>query len=456
VFDYIRKHDLLQAGDRVGVAASGGADSVALLRILLELRRELGIVLSTVHLNHKLRAAESDADEQFVCDLAAGHDLPIISESCDVKSHAAKNKLSLETAARELRYEFFRNALAREPLNKIATAHTIDDQAETVLLKMARGAGTRGLAGIYPKISSQHSALSILPGKAIVRPFLGTQRSEIEAYLREIGQSWREDSSNRELRHMRNRMRHEILPSLERDVNPRVREALAEAAEVFRGEEEFWSHKISELLPQVWTRSGEGGTLNWSKVEKLGLAVQRRVLRAAAESLGLNLEFRHVEDLLALSAEGNRVVLPGGWSALRIRKEILFERGNKEPKAYSYTLQIPGKVAVPEAKVMIEAVLVSAENELFSGDGLLDRHRAGDGLTVRNWQPGDRFNPPHAREPKKIKELLQDRHITGYEKKLRAVVANGSEVVWVSGLGVDRRFQAKGRRGVQILESPLR
>src|ERR1700756_2191355 len=192
VLDYIRKHDLLAAGDRVGVAVSGGTDSVALLRILLELRRELGIVLSVVHLNHQLRGAESDADEQFVRELAVPHGLPIISENCDVKFHAAKNKLSLETAARQLRYQFFRNALAGEPLDKIATAHTIDDQAETVLLKITRGAGTRGLAGIYPKISTQHSAISAQQGKAVVRPLLATRRSEVEAYLREIGQSWRE------------------------------------------------------------------------------------------------------------------------------------------------------------------------------------------------------------------------------------------------------------------------
>src|SRR5580700_8902619 len=150
---YIRKHVLLKPGDRVGAAVSGGADSVALLRLLLELRRQLGIVLSVVHLNHKLRGAESDVDQAFVSDLAQRHQLELHCESADAAAYAAEKHLSLETAAREVRYAFFRRLLQQDCVNLIATAHTVDDQAETVLLKLVRGAGTRGLAGIYPRLS---------------------------------------------------------------------------------------------------------------------------------------------------------------------------------------------------------------------------------------------------------------------------------------------------------------
>ena len=290
----------------------GGADSVGLLRILLELRSELGIVLSVVHLNHKLRGEESDGDEGFVRYLADAHGLEFICESRDVKAYAAEKKLSLEAGAREVRYEFFREAL--ENLDRIATAHTLDDQAETVLMKLARGAGTRGLAGIYPEVAvsrqpsavrkiqgSEYSARSFATAKAIVRPLLSVRRERLIEYLGEIGQAWREDSSNRDLRHTRNRVRHGILPRLEENVNPAVREALAEAAEIARGEEEYWTGEVARLLPLAWDRTERGGSLHFDRLPLAGLAVRRRLLRAAGEALGMDLEFRHVEEVLGLA-----------------------------------------------------------------------------------------------------------------------------------------------------------
>ena len=170
VVDYIRKHKLLQAGDRVGLAVSGGADSVALLRLLVGLRRELGAVLAVVHFNHQLRGEESDADERFVADLAARHSLELHSASGDVAKHAAEKHLSVETAAREMRYTYFRRLLAESRLNRIATAHTLDDQAETVLLRLVRGAGTRGLAGIYPQLLLVGSRSAEESGPHVRRP----------------------------------------------------------------------------------------------------------------------------------------------------------------------------------------------------------------------------------------------------------------------------------------------
>ena len=150
VLAYIRRERLLHAGDRVGIAVSGGADSVALLRIMLELRPELGIVLSVVHFNHQLRGDEADADQQFVTELAHQHKLDLHLGSSNVATHARSHHLSTEAAARQLRYQYFRQLFEEKKLNRIATGHTLDDQAETVLLRLVRGAGTRGLAGIYP------------------------------------------------------------------------------------------------------------------------------------------------------------------------------------------------------------------------------------------------------------------------------------------------------------------
>jgi len=245
VLAYVRKQDLMRAGDRVGIALSGGADSVALFRLMLELRQEIGVVLSLIHLNHKLRGAESDADEAFVRQFAQSHGLELICDRRDVTVRATECELSLEAAGRALRYEYFRSAL-EGGLNRIATAHTLDDQAETSLLKLARGSGTRGLAGIWPKVAASHRLSPVSEDEkhgdpSIVRPLLGTRRQDLRIYLAEIGQSWREDSSNRDLRHTRNRIRHGILPRFERHVNPRVCETLAETAEIARSEEEYWA-----------------------------------------------------------------------------------------------------------------------------------------------------------------------------------------------------------------------
>jgi tRNA(Ile)-lysidine synthase len=495
VLGYIRKHDLLRAGDRVGAAVSGGADSVGLLRILLELRQELGIVLSVVHLNHKLRGAESDADEQFVRELAATHGMEVVCESRDVKAYAAEKKLSLEAAAREVRQASFANCI-RGGLDKVATAHTLDDQAETVLMRIVRGSGFRGLQGIQLRIEVQDEGEEVCG--AIVRPFLSVRRSAARDYLAEIGQSWREDSSNQDDRFRRNRVRRLLMPLLEREFNPAVAERLAELAEIARGEEEFWARECGTLMSQMsttgkpeWanffytpiaTASNPEGTPDPGLLEKMGqpgpiimnigldlqrfrnlsLGAQRRLIQSL-DDFGMPLEFKHINDIIELTSDENtgdkEIRLPWGWRAVRTAQELQFLTADlrteeRIPTSYEYPLAVPGAVTVWEAGVVLDAVLVNAEQGHQSVD-LVDPNLLPGGLIVRNWHAGERFWPSHTKEPKKIKELLQDRHITGDEKKRWPVVASGDEIVWVRGLGVRRDLQAKDGSGVLIQESQI-
>jgi len=469
VLEYIRKHELLRAGDRVGAAVSGGADSVAMLRVLLELRRELGIVLSLVHFNHQLRGAESDADERFVAELAGQHRLQLHCERGDVSAYAAAKHLSVEAAARELRYKFIRRLLAGK-LNRVATAHTLDDQAETVLLRIVRGAGSRGLAGIYPQLSvgssqfpgdAQASAISHpAPTASIVRPMLGCRRTALENYLREMGQDWREDKSNRDLRHARNRVRHGILPRLERNLNPAVREALAETAEIARAEEEYFEQEVAGLVQSHSDEKGLAQSFNLAELRKLPLALQRRVVRAAGEQLGLSLEFRHVEEVLGLIADhaGRRsVVLPDGWRAARTREALRFEAASSEKQAdYNYCLTVPGSVAVPELGSRFEARFVQRTSaEVYNPEHLLNRELLAEELRVRNWHPRDRFWPAHSKAPKKVKELLQDRHVVAEERKHWPVVVSGEKLVWLRGFPAPAELQAKGGAGIVIREEPF-
>jgi tRNA(Ile)-lysidine synthase len=438
VLVYILREGLLHAGDRLGVAVSGGADSVALLRIILDLRQDLGIVLSVVHFNHQLRGEEADADEQFVTQLAHRHKLELFAGTHDVAAHARSHHLSTEAAARQLRYQYFGQLFEEKKLNRIATGHTLDDQAETVLLRVVRGAGTRGLAGIYPQLSVHGSQFSV------IRPLLHTRRNLLETYLGEIGQDWREDSSNRDLRHARNRVRHGIVPRLERTLNPAVRETLAETADIARWEEEYWQNEVARALPAVW----HAGRLVLKPAELAALpwALRRRVVRAAGESLGLNLEFRHVEEILDLHQHGPRsAMLPQGWLLSATRDGLQFappSRAAATNSGYEYKLAVPGDTHVPEAGVCFEVARVSGSAAPgYNPDHMLDPALLQQELTVRNWRAGDRYWPAHSKAPRKIKELLQERKLTGTERKLWPVVVSGQEIVWVRGFPTPARLR---------------
>jgi tRNA(Ile)-lysidine synthase len=285
---------------------------------------------------------------------------------------------------------------------------------------------------------------------------LGTRRKEIEHYLLGLGQSWREDGSNRDLRHMRNRVRHGILPRLERYLNPAVREAFAETAEIARAEEDHWETEVARVLPLV--REAEG-LLNLSVLVGLPLALRRRVVRAASESLGLRLDFQHVEEILALGSErggsAKSTGLRDGWVVARKKGELQFELRRKTPGKleYEYRLSVPGSVEVREIESRFETVLVPGNAaERYNPEDLLDRSLLEPELKVRNWRPGDRFWPAHTKTAKKIKELLQERKVSGPERKLWPVVVSGTDVVWVRGFQVPAQLRPRRVEAVLIRE----
>ncbi len=495
VLEYVRKQRLLNAGDRVGVAVSGGADSVALLRVMLELQRELGAVLSVVHFDHKLRGAESDADQQFAAELAAKHKLELTCDSGNVAEYAAKKRLSLETAAREMRYAYFERLLAETSLDRIATAHTLDDQAETVLMRLIRGTGMRGLGGIHPEIIVKNAGEEVCG--TIVRPMLGVRRRELQRYLAGLAQAWREDSTNADVKYTRNRVRHILMPLLEREFNPAIAERFSEFGEIAREDEKAWRKESNKLIgpmmrlstpewahgvymgfappvspavvpdAKVLEKVKEPGpwlmnvALDLEKLLAQPVSVQRRILQFF-ENAFMPLEFRHVEAILQLvgdeSKEGKELRLPYGWTAVRRGKELQFltpDQRERIPTDYAYEFPVPGTVTVWEANVVLEALIIPRSANTEDKEELLDTGLTEKGLCVRNWQPGDRFWPAHTKSPCKIKELLQDRHVTGENKKLWPVVASGSEIVWVRGLRPPAHLRPKrgSREALLIRES---
>lgn len=467
VLAYIRERRLIHPGERIIVAVSGGADSVALLRVLVELRPELAMGLSVAHFNHKIRGPEAESDEEFVRTLAGRFELEYHSGCGDAPAYAREHKMSLETAARELRHQWFAGLLRQSRGDRIATAHTLDDQAETVLMRVLRGAGPRGLAGIAPWQRE----------KSLVRPMLGVSRPDVESWLKSLGQPWREDSSNRDLHHTRNRIRHELLPALQRDYNPAIRETLADLAEIAGAEEDYWNTEVAALTARLvhFGKPSRSGRSNASSEEilavelkalsSLPLALQRRLLRWITARLGIALEFRHIHELLEFAAQqkpGKTLELPGGLAAARTLRELQIGRRRQHAPVleYCYSLGIPGEVSIVELGLGLRAQLVSTAEQLsrynLPNHRLLDRASLAPELTVRNWRAGDRYFPAHTRYPKKVKELLQrgriGHELLPHERALWPVIESAGEIVWMRGFPVPGAFAARSGEAVLIEE----
>jgi tRNA(Ile)-lysidine synthase len=481
VLKTIRKQESMRAGDRVAAAVSGGADSVALLCLLLQLRAELGIVLSVAHVNHKLRGEEADEDARFVAKLAEQYGLEL--DACEAPVDGSRRSgigpeigsgksSGIEAGARELRYGFFRKLAREGRVTKIATAHTLDDQAETVLLRIFRGTGIRGLSGIHPRIIFEEQGRAF---GEVVRPLLGFRRAALQEFLRERGQSWREDSSNRDIAFLRNRVRHRLLPMIGEEFGEAAIEHMSELAEIARAEEEQWAvaswqwpastqYSVPSTQCAVTPDAGKSSlampakasvpkaNLSVAPLLALSLAAQRRLVRAWLEMNvpDLSISFRLIEEALELArgAAGKKIELLGGLNLRRGGQELLLELeplgGRSDAAEYEYALAVPGAVEVPELGARIEARVVDAGGVPEDERGeLLDMGRMPKEVLIRNWRAGDRFWPAHTAEAKKVKELLSDRHATGAEKKLWPVaVAEGSGLVWMRGFAVPAALRA--------------
>ena len=417
---------LFKPGLRLAVGLSGGADSVALLRLLAARASELGLVLSVAHLHHGLRGDEADRDQEFCAGLAASLDLGFHTHRVDVGAEATLHHESIEEAARRVRYAWFRQLMASGMVDAVATAHTLDDQAETVLGKLLRGAWTEGISGIHPVVNFAEGC--------ILRPLLGASRSEIELYLAGLGQEWREDSSNRDLVFTRNRLRHELLPELEQ-WNPQIRKQLTQMAELARAEESWWQSEMVRLAPQMLLtgRAVRGGGRAGTDDEGIALdvvrlgaqppALQRRLLRDAAGRLGVSLDFDGVESLLHLVTDGRagqRLSLAGMLGAERTPREIRLSRNLGQTAAAKQNeevqLPIPGEAIAFGRRFLTQAMQASVP------------------ATIRNWKPGDRVTLRYSSGPRKIKEVLERLKITGTDRGQWPVVEWQGKIVWMQGV----------------------
>lgn len=426
----------LRVGTRVAVAVSGGADSVGLLRALHREAAELGLVLAVAHVHHGIRGAEADEDERFVGDLADDLGLELWAHRVETPAVARERKQTLEEAARELRYAWFRELLAQGKFDAVATAHTLDDQAETVLHRLLRGAWTEGLGGIHPVV---HCARG-----SILRPFLETRREEIREWLQQRGQPWREDVTNQDTAHTRNRIRLDLMPRLG-EYNPQVAEQLARLATIARDEESWWDAELARILPglvlpgkpvrgggrAVSTHPEEGSAgIELERLRALAPAVRRRVLRAAAKRLGCALNFEQTERLMAMcepEAAKKQELGAGLWAEKSARELRLVRKGASREEAIATE---PVEVSIPgEASgfgVRLRMVLAENASTASPGTVVLRTPRAGDRVRIR-----------HSRGAKPLKEIFERMQVEPEARKTWPVLEWQRQIVWMKGVELE-------------------
>ena len=447
---------LVPQGGSVLVALSGGADSVALLFLLraLEAAGDARIA-GAAHLNHQIRGADADDDEAFCAALASRLGIPFVAGRVDVRTLARAQKRSLEDAARVARYAFLERAADGLSADVIAVAHTRDDQAETFLLRLLRGAGTRGLAAIHPR----HGR--------VIRPVLDVDRAELREFLSAMGEPFRDDASNDDVTILRNRVRHELLPLLRTRFSPRVVDVLAREASLARQDEEYLAARAIELSSRVVLVSeppGRAVRLDVRALRSAPPALASRVAWGALRHLAGPREvgYEHVEQLLALAADEVRqgaVSLPG-QHAVRLEHEIVLSPGRgrqAKTNSFAFLLSIPGEVQADGWTIAAELLPAGQ-----AGPGRWEARGAEVGIAagavtlplgIRGRRPGDRFRPLGAPGVRKLQDFLVDRKVArGDRERLPLVVDAQDRIVWVPGQSVAEDFRVLDpSRGVILL-----
>ena len=451
VLGFIQENQLVSSQHCLLVAVSGGPDSVCLLHILVKLREELGIRLHIAHLNHQLRGAESEADAQYVSGLAHRLDVPVTIEQRDVKAYQAQRHLSLEEAAREVRYTFLAQVAKSIGADRVAVGHTTDDHIETILMHLIRGTGTTGLRGLKPSSLWQPSGGNL----TIIHPLLTVSRQETVDYCSSHQLAPRIDASNLSLSPLRNRIRHQLIPLLQ-SYNPQVAEALLRTARTASDDLAFLDEEVAGLWGKVAQKQESTITLDKERFLELPAALKRHLLRTSIETLLGNLkdiETRHIEEIMGAldKSAGKRISLPEGLIfAIEYDRYLL----GSDPAALSPfpvletepPLKIPGQTRIPGWQV--EATIIDREEKSAAKDNdftaYFDFGKAGNRLMVRRRQPADRFQPLGMRQPKKLNEFMIDAKIPHAWRQRVPLVCSPNHILWVVGWRIDERAKVTG------------
>ena len=432
----INQYSLFDKGDTLVVACSGGADSVSLLHLLNELKKDWGLRLVVGHYNHKLRK-EADEDHRFVRRLASSYSLPFCSESGDVKAFADKNRMNLEEAGRRLRYGFLKKTAEKNGNALIATGHTMTDQAETVLMRVIRGTGSLGLGGIQPKTEG-----------GIVRPLLLVKRTEVLEYIEKKGLEYRVDKSNFNTDFLRNRIRHRLIPYLESNYSPRITDTLSRLALIVQEEESFLKEisRQKSALAGVWIKGQYW--LDMDFLCTLPRALQRRVVREYISRIRGDLRgisYKDIHSILHLE-RGKEFHLEKGL-VFKNRNGLLGVQEGSEDVTYRYRWTGDSPLKIRETGTIIKGQRVDKKTDSRDFNNrkraFFDRSKLKFPLIVRNRRYGDRYVPLGSPGSQKIKEMMRARRIPEADRERCPVFISGDEIVWVQGLPVSEKHKVR-------------
>ena len=448
----IADNRLLRAGDTVVAAVSGGADSIALLDILCSLE-ELRLRIVVAHLNHMLRGVDSDGDASFVRDMAQRYDLPFELQSVDVYRFSMENGLSLEEGGREARYAWFDDIAARTGADAIALGHHADDQAETVLMRLLRGAGTSGLSGMSAGVGSRY-----------VRPLLCATRVEIEDYLKERGIPFRTDGSNSDTRFLRNRIRHELLPYL-KTFNPSISDRLIATAQILSADEALLESLTDRAFDRLALSANDGIKLDiaglLSEPRGLRFRVYRRAIRATKGNL-LRMALKHLQmiDELASSPKANsHADLPGNVKVAKCYQTLSITSGTADSRTELPELVIEGPGVYPLHGNRTLSICIGRPpgswKDLPPWKACFDPDAAPFPWIVRTFRAGDRFVPLGMTGSKKLKDFFIDMKIPPRDRRTVPLIVCNDRIIWIAGLRVAADARLKDRAKAAIAAEVL-
>ena len=446
----IETKSLLKDGDRVLACVSGGPDSIALLHLLVELCRYYDIEIFVAHLNHMLRGKEADADAEFVRKTADDLSLPFIAEKIDVKNIAKTRCMSIEEAAREARYDFYSRAAGKLNADKIATGHTRDDQAETVLMRLLKGSGSLGLSGIpYKRRFGDFW---------IIRPLLDATRKEIERYLKANRIPSRTDASNLETVYFRNKIRNALIPVLERYFNPNIKEGLSSMAATLSDESSFLTDLAAKKLKRIGRRTKRDMELRTKDFTREHVALQRLIVRQVIAGLKGDLKsisYRHWQGIEAIikGSEAKSINLPGGIKAIKNRGKLIFttkhrQQANPGRPGKAVTLKVPGDAFIPELGIRIKAEVVKSrpdfKNKKTKNIEYANGDLAGSRLSIRTRRAGDRMKPLGMTCYKKLHDIFIDDKIALKRRNRVPIVISRNKILWAAGVKLSDEFRVDG------------
>lgn len=452
VKETIEKYKMLDRGDRILVAVSGGPDSVTLLDVLFSLRDKYDLSLSVAHLNHMLRGREAERDALFVKELSGKLGLPFFLGKRNVGSFMKKTHLSPEEAARKLRYDFLEDIAKREGTNKVALGQTADDQAETVLLAFLRGSGLAGLSGIPPVRMLGGSGIKI------VRPLIETFRIEIEKYLEEKKISSRLDASNLEPVYLRNKIRLELLPLIAHEYNPNIKSGLVRLATILREDNRYLIERTRELVSKMLGGNKEKTEIDLASLQSLPVALQQRLLREAVNRVCGDmrpLSLTHWERIHKLIEGGKTGSYIAVSDKVVVRKQygnllIMVEEAKRERSNLDYEMEIPGKHFLTELGLIVDLHVSRREDVTGFGTGgraaSFDCDRLKFPLHIRFRKAGDSFSPLGIRGSKKLKDFFIDRKVPASERDRIPLLLGNREIIWV----MDPNEHGWGRIGEKV------